>query len=379
MENKLLILKMLEEGKITSEEALKLLESVKEKTGERKKDEKFSANKKLNKTISDFSKKAEEFAEKFGPDFIAKVENVSSDFADAAVKFADKMVSYLNTGINSFDKYNSITKDYTRPVKIENSVLHLKTKNIRVYAKDTDKEDLSLKLALNIYEDTIDVDKYISLEAHGDNISFTTDLPSDVWGKLEVEIPKSVDKFFIETANSKINIKTLNATEINCITSNDKIEIDKCHMKELFAKTNNAKIQINKTIAKKAVIETTNAGIELEESSFDELKSQTSNNNIYMDSFSLIDAEEAKYDLQTTNGKIKISLPKKKNIAYKVNSKTSLGNINLLQLDNSYNIERKDGNMQGEAIITSNDFESSDKRIVISASTTNSSITVMEK
>ncbi len=382
MEERLLILKMLEEGKITAEEAMKLLETFDKKNTSSKtyEKEKDTTAYKLNQTINEFSKKAEKLADKLGPDFISKVENVSSDFAEAAVKFADKLVNYLGTGINSIDKYNSITKDYSFPVNNEDLKLQIKTQNIKVYTKSTNLDEIKMQLKLNLYDETLDTDKYINIESDEESLGFFTDFPSKVWGKLEVSIPNNIKEISIETTNAKCGFNDIKSCKLECTASNGKIEVDGCKADLMNLKTNNAKIQIEDTIALEAIMETTNANIEIENSSFDDLKSNTTNNGIYLMNFNSIRDGESNYDLQTTNGKIRIALPKAEinETAYKINAKTSLGSIHIVQLDPSYNVDKYDGNMKEEATITGPNFEKAEKKIKISAATTNSSITVLK-
>ena len=382
MEERLLILKMLEEGKITAEEAMKLLETFDKKNTSSKtyEKEKDTTAYKLNQTINEFSKKAEKLADKLGPDFISKVENVSSDFAEAAVKFADKLVNYLGTGINSIDKYNSITKDYSFPVNNEDLKLQIKTQNIKVHTKSTNLDEIKMQLKLNLYDETLDTDKYINIESDEESLGFFTDFPSKVWGKLEVSIPNNIKEISIETTNAKCGFNDIKSCKLECTASNGKIEVDGCKADLMNLRTNNAKIQIEDTIALEAIMETTNANIEIENSSFDDLKSNTTNNGIYLMNFNSIRDGESNYDLQTTNGKIRIALPKAEinETSYKINAKTSLGSIHIVQLDPSYNVDRYDGNMKEEATITGANFEKAEKKIKISAATTNSSITVLK-
>ena len=141
-------------------------------------------------------------------------------------------------------------------------------------------------------------------------MNLITDYPSKIWGKLDISIPNNVKEIFVETTNAKCEFNDIKTSELKCTTSNGKIEIDGCKTDLINLKTNNAKIQIEDTIALEAIIETTNANIEIENSSFDDLKSNTTNNGIYLVNFDSKKEGEASYDLQTTNGKIRIALPK---------------------------------------------------------------------
>ncbi len=380
MEEKLLILKMLEEGKINTEEALRLLNALEK--GKRQEPGHFDrdiASKRLNQTINEISKKAEKFAEKFGPDFISKVENVSNDFADAAVKFADKMVGYINSGIKNIEKYNTITKTYTFPITNDDLGIKLNTQNIRVTVDKTDLQEISMKLVLNLFDDTINIDDYIELRTMDDLISFVTRFPVNVWGKLDIMVPENIKEFTIDTTNSKCQLKDMHASVLKVITTNGKIEIEKCNIGELLAKTNNGKIQIEGTFASSASIVTSNAGIEVMDSSFCSLSTLTSNNYISLNKITSIEPGEAHYVTETTNGRIIILLPDSEDTAYKISAATSLGNVNLTNLEPSYIFEENDDNMKKETIVTAKNYDLIDKKILISASTTNSSINISKE
>lgn len=380
MEEKLLILKMLEEGKIKSEEAVKLLEALeKSKVSQNRFVNKDASSIKLNDTINEISKKAERFAEKFGPDFISKVENVSNDFADAAVRFADKMVSYLNNGIKNIEKYNVITKKFTIPVTNDDMKICFKTQNLRISINGSDNKEVSIKLVLNLYDEEINVDDYIQLTNDNESISFVSKFPINIYGELEVSVPKNIKELITETTNAKCLFVDIHAALMNVATTNGKIEIDKCILSNLTSKTNNGKTSVNKTTAGSARVETSNAGIEVTDSSFDDLKVFTSNNYINFNNVHSIDSAEALYEAQTTNGRIIIALFENEGTAYKINAKTSLGNINLSNIDSSFTIEINDNNMQSEAIITADNYEEKEKRILINATTTNSSINISKE
>lgn len=383
MEEKIMILKMLEEGKITSEEALKLLNSVEKPKAEEKnsykdfKTEQSSPNVKFNDTINKFSKKAEEFADKFGPDFVSRVESVSSDFAEAAVKFADKVVNYVSTGFNNSDIYKTITKNYTFPIESnENIKVILSAQNLAVLASPSDSSEVSMNIKLNFLFEAADIDKYLSARFENGVIYLNTDFPVRTWGTLEIKLPANIGSFEIETSNSKCIIQDLKGEYLHCNTSNGKIEVKGCQWQRLNARTNNSKILISDTKAIYAAVDTSNSNIELDHSSFDRLKSSTSNGGINLTHFDLIDTTDAEYMLQTSNGKIKIILPKNNSSAFKINARTTLGNINISELDSSYIIDRRNGNMKGEAFITSSGYEACTKKILIEASTSNSSINI---
>jgi DUF4097 and DUF4098 domain-containing protein YvlB len=133
MEEKMLILKMLQEGKITTDEAVKLLESLEKsspssprpgsrineirdeltaKLNEMKIDEKLNKfGDKASKLAETFSEKAGKLAEqlgeninpekiennteKFTEEFTRRMESLGQDIAESAAKFADTFTSQL--------------------------------------------------------------------------------------------------------------------------------------------------------------------------------------------------------------------------------------------------------------------------------------------
>lgn len=384
MEEKMMILKMLEEGKITSDEALRLLDSLENKNTKDKnnfkefKSEPNHSNAKFNDTINKFSKKAEEFADKFGPDFVSKVESISGDFADAAVKFADKVVSYINSSFSNTDIYKTVSKNYSFPIEGSEKVkVMLRTQNLAVTAGSTDSSEVSLNMKLNVlFENADDIGKYISARYENGVIYVSTDLPVRTWGTLEIKLPKAFENLEVETSNSKCIVEGLMGTALHCNTSNGKIEIRDCEWEKLNAKTNNSKILILNTKAQYASADTSNSSIELDNSSFDRLKSTTSNGSINLAHFNSIKSAEAEYMLQTTNGKIRINIPKNSNSGYKINARTTIGNINISELESSYLIERKTGSMNAQASIITSNYDNCPGRISIEAVTSNSSINI---
>lgn len=382
VEEKILILKMLEEGKITTEEALKLLESLDKKNDEIKREEKSTSEGKLNDTINKFSKKAEEFAERIGPDFITKVENVSMDFADAAVKFADKMVNFFS----NTDIYKNVSKNFSFPINNpENLRFKIKTQNLAITVDTSDTSEVYINMKLNLLEETtdididIDIDKYIFVASDDNLININTDFPNKIWGKLEIKLPKNIENFEIETNNSKCIIDDIRAQSLCCNTSNGKIELSDSSFKKLQASTNNGKIILSHCQASCAFLDTSNSSIEIENSSFDKLSSGTTNGNIHLSRFYSINLGEAIYELKTTNGKIIIALPKDNNAVYKINANTTLGNINISGLESSYAIDRNDANMKSVASILSSSYHDADNKVSIEASTTNASINIINE
>jgi len=385
MEEKMMILKMLEEGKITAEEAYKLMESLDKTKGadsdtnRTSKAEQSNFSDKLDDTINKFSKKAEKFADKFGPDFISKVESVSTDFANAAVKFADKIVNYINSGFNNSDVYKSITKNYSFPLGADDKVkLIIRTQNVSITTNCTDASEVSMEMKLKCLFENPDIDSFISTKYENGVIYLQTDFPIRTWGSMIINLPKNVEVIEAETSNSKCVLEGFKGEALYCTTSNGKIELKNCHAGELKARTNNSKIYVYGLKSDKAEIHTSNSNIEIENSILGKLMSDTSNGTITLNGFDSPDMGEASYKLHTSNGRIIIYLPKNSSSGYKVKARTSLGNINISNLGSSYIIDRGEGNTRAEATITSTNYESFSKRLFIEASTSNSSINIMD-
>lgn len=392
MEEKMLILKMLQEGKITAEEAHKLLESIgANATGSesdtRRYDKKFEdkmqglqqkASKVAEKLGNSLNSSAEKFgsnSEKFGDDFAKRMESFGNDIADSAVKFSDKLVNYLGNFIDvGNDKYQYI-KNYIYPLA-DNAEISIDTSNFAVIVSPTTGSDLLVNLYVNSSTPNLVLDESFKVDQVNNNFSFKTQFPSRTWGKVEVLVPKHLNTLNIVTTNGKCELNDITADNIVPNTSNSKISLLNCQSKTLKVSTSNGKIIVADTSSDFADFNTSNGKIEIANCKFDKLDAKTSNGAVVLDGIYKVNAKEGSYNLRTSNGKITISLSNSETCGCMIDATTSVGNIAVDLPQLNYFIDKKSFSMQSVAQIKSANFDSIEDKIFINAHTSNSSIVI---
>ena len=392
MEEKMLILKMLQEGKITAEEAHKLLESISAnatgfESDTRRYDKKFEdkmqglqqkASKVAEKLGNSLNSSAEKFgsnSEKFGDDFAKRMESFGSDIADSAVKFSDKLVNYLGNFIDvGNDKYQYI-KNYIYPLA-DNAEISIDTSNFAVIVSPTTESDLMVNLYVNSSIPNLVLDEFFKVDQVNNNFSFKTQFPSRTWGKVEVLVPKHLNTLNIVTTNGKCELNDITADNIVPNTSNSKISLLNCQSKTLKVSTSNGKIIVADTSSDFADFNTSNGKIEIANCKFDKLDAKTSNGAIVLDGIYKVNAKEGNYNLRTSNGKITISLNNSETCGCMIDATTSVGNISVDLPQLNYFIDKKSFSMQSVAQIKSANFDSIEDKIFINAHTSNSSVAI---
>lgn len=392
MEEKMLILKMLQEGKISAEEAHKLLEAVDKNTtsfesearrNEKKFEEKMQelqqkASKVAEKLGSTLNSSAEKFSsnsEKFGDDFAKRMESFGNDIADSAVKFTDRLVNYLGNFIDiGNDKYQ-YSKNYIYQLQ-ENAELVVDTCNFAVIVSPTAESDASVHLYINTSVPNLVIDEFFKGELTDNRLAVKTQFPSRTWGKIEIFIPKHLSNLKIITTNGKCELNDITADNIESITSNGRISFSGCQGKTIEAVTSNGKIAASDTTAAFVDFSTSNGKIDIDNCKFDKLDAKTSNGSIVIDGIYKNNSTEGSYNLRTSNGKIIIALNNSETCGYMLDATTSIGSITADLPQLNYFVEKKSFNMQSVVQIKSTNFDNVTDKIFINAHTSNSSIVV---
>ena len=392
MEEKMLILKMLQEGKITAEEAHKLLESLGTSTPNtesdaRKTDKRFEekmqglqqkASKVAEKLGNSLNNSAEKFgsnSEKFGDDFAKRMESFGGDIADSAVKFSDKLVNYLGNFIDvGNDKYQ-YTKNYLYPLA-DNAEISIDTSNFAIVVSPTTETDLMINLSVSSSTPNLELGDFFKVDQVNNNFCFKTQFPSRTWGKVEVLVPKHLKNLNIVTSNGKCELNDITSDKIVSNTSNGRISLLNCQSETVKASTSNGKIIVSGSASDVADFNTSNGKIEIDNCKFDKLDAKTSNGAIVLDGIYKVNATEGSYNLRTSNGKIIISLNNSETCGCMIDATTSVGNISVELPQLNYFIDKKSFSMQSAAQVKSANFDSIADKIFINAHTSNSSILI---
>ncbi|MBS4534403.1 DUF4097 family beta strand repeat protein [Clostridium sp. D2Q-14] len=358
-EEKMMILRMLKEGKISEEEAFKLLDVL-----EKKEDEKdFEA--KLNKNL-------EEKFNKFGENFGEKVGKIGEDLSDGASSLTDKIMdmvdSFMDKGgftniLGSHDTKNEILELEVND--IENPVLDIKGINGNINLNPWSKDYVYVKAICYIKKNKISTDENImDLRKEKNKIILKPLFNSNIGVKLDISVP-------LQYYN-----------EINLITSNGKINIYDLKAENIISNTTNGSITLNSITSKNTIdLNTKNGRITLKDIKNNDLNIITKNTSINLDNvtcekgtlisqngkINLNNSTIDTIDINTSNSPIKVE---NSNIAY-LFGKTSNGKVDIKNLDITTLKETKINTSNSGIYIYLKDFY---KDYNISASTTNSKI-----
>ncbi len=276
-EEKIMILKMLKDGKINEEEALKLLNAV----GAKKNEKQYKPNNKhevhYNAEGSDYMDMSDKFANKIS-NFVNKIVNKSLHVAEEGMKngrvyanlnfdmdngLKKKKFATLKLDLDKKKKYDLIINNTNEKIEI----LPSNSDQIEVYGKIyyTDKKDIPENYEfINCYID----DKEVLIEPNYSELT-----KKDFAVSLKVLVP----------AQSFANVKAT--------TSNDKIVLDSIICNELYLTTSNDYIKIEDSIINKSELKTTNDSIKIKDSKFTDLLINTTNAEITLNNTPFVNLE----------------------------------------------------------------------------------------
>lgn len=391
MEERMMILKMLQEGKITPDEANKLIEAIErgstrdnsnrvntiniEEKINRIGEKAGKAAEKLNKSFNSNAEKIQSNADKVAGDFSKRFESFGNDMAEAAVKFSDKLVNFLNNTFDiGYDKYE-YSKTYTYPATSLANI-NLKATNFAIKAAPSDGDEIIVNIYANSTTPDLNLDEHFIADISDNNYALTCEFSNRTWGKIELLIPQNIVSMIIDTTNGRCEINEINAESIKSHTTNGKVLINNCKLDNITAITNNGRVVFKQDTAKTANISTSNGRIDISESQIDNIEAKTSNGSIKLSEITKPQSSEGRYNLRTSNGKISLVLCNTDDCSFVVDANTSLGGIHTNLPESSYTIDKKGSNINSSAIITSTNKDTAENKIFIKANTSNASITI---
>ncbi len=398
-EERMLILKMLEDKKITSEEAAKLLAALSETESSYQEAQGPKKGPKAQNGFADEAAKVRDRVNDWKKNFQQSYnqkdfDNMIDDFANKAEKFGknvaattfgvvDKVIDYVGSFVdtnsfNIFGSYQPVTKTY--------EAIPQEGTNLEIYGVNG---NVSIKKHLE--PKVIIVTRIKSPNPNGEGIVLFENNPETIAVRLststafnssvshEIFVPESkFGSIKIENSNGKIYVEDAVATELSASTKNAHIELMGVHADKIFADTKNAKIQLSYIIGEKIDINTSNAVVDVKHIKACEINAITINGRINIENAQNIDCNTLNLYLKTSNGGIKVNMNDMENRAYKVKARASNGNINLLIPEILYhNIDRK-GPAGSFVEAESKDFETAENKVTISAETVNGQIEVVK-
>jgi len=160
-------------------------------------------------------------------------------------------------------------------------------------------------------------------------------------------------RFLLQTANGRVEMKDLKATSVDATTSNGVVKLDAVEAERVETRTSNGKMLL-KTSAK-------------------DVKAHSSNGRITVIPVGAVG--DAQYDLHTSNGSIKVQSGKPDGIGFSFDLRTTNGKINVEEAGLEYEVnEKHHGSRRVKAV--SKGFEEASRKISVAAHTSNGSISV---
>jgi|GEM_PF-263756 len=406
-EERMMILKMLQEGRINSEEAAKLLEALDNnqsqaqgpfggsprfegfkspkmpqhnyydevaRVRERINDWRREISKNYNQ--KDFDKMVDELsakAEKFGKD----VTNVAIGVADKVVDFVGSMV---DTGtFNFFGSCVLVEKTY-EAAAAEGISLELQAANGQITVKKHDENRILIKAKIRTPQENAET--ALSFADENGTVSLKLAKPDtfNLSVAYDVFVPAvRLNRLVLETKNSKIYVEDTVSAEFTSVTKNGGIDLTGVTSDKIFVDTKNGKVDVNYLIGTEIAINTKNAGIEVKNLKAVKAEVATQNGKILVENVQSLDgANTVDLTLKTKNADIKANMNDSEEKGYRVNAQTSNGGINLLIPNLLYrNAFRAEGsNKQAEA--ETENYSNATQKVNIYAETQNGYIEVIK-
>ena len=368
-EERIMILTMLQEGKISSEEAAKLLDALDE--AELKESEKYysdtdceataisfeNISNKISKKIDKHSKEFETWGNNFGEKLSDKLGNLENEITEGAISFTDKVLSFVDdlvdkgTFASIFGVYDTVTDTIEKDLSsIDNPSLEIQAKNGKITVKPWDKEIVSIKAICQFKKGSYDKNSSVYDVIEDENrVIFKPKYSGNVGAKLDVFIPeKHYEQIFLFTSNGKIEIEEIKAKEFLFDTSNSSINLCDLHSNKIKACTKNGKIIATDIVSELLDVTTTNSAIALSDINSRHIKASTKNSKILTS-----DITSDQLNLTTSNGQIIVEDCESKF----VKCKTHNANIKVSDIDTSTlnNIELDTSNGQIELLLDKKD------------------------
>jgi len=350
-EEKRKILEMLQEGKITIDETMSLLKQFPE-TNKKKKERR---NEKTNSSgceegceDCDLCGEEDDYGYNYNYNFDIDLSSIGQEIKNGLQEVQNSLSQVFGEGIFVFGKKTPKGKpfSFTSP-SVGNGIRSLKLhgKNAPIIIRHHNADHI--KVSGEYQSNNPNAEVAFHFESGNAEIVYNHNVMNSV--RLVCEVPENIqiERVYAENKNSSIEVTGLTAQNIELITKNSKIQIDELTCHNLLAKTRNAPIYATGiTSSEEISLETTNAKIDTKKITAPNIvKLRTSNASVSLDLSESDSSEghcESDLEIRTTNGSIKLVVPKTDyEVGYKIQATTSKGNIKC-GLDNmNYETENK--------------------------------------
>lgn len=394
-EERILILKMLEEGKITSEEAARLLEAL--EGGEKQTSSSGTAGKQqkqpnFQEEVAKVRDRLNEWKKEFQTnynqkdfdriveEFSSKAEKIGKSVAATTFGLVDKMIDFVGSFVdtstfNFFGNCPTIEKNF-EAAAIEGMDLDVEAVNGPIVVKKHLDSKIVIKSRIKSHSNN--ADDVLVFNDSGNAVSLKLNNAINTSVSHEIFLPAiRFKKISLKTTNGRIYAEDSLSEVFEAATQNSHIELMGVNSDAITAHTRNAKIQVSYIIGKNIEVKTTNASIDVKHIKAENVKVETTNGRIFVENAQNHEnAPEMNISLKATNGGIKVNMNDMDKKGYKVRAKTTNGTVNLLIPEMLYHNRQGAGGSFVEA--ESNGYNDFSEKVNINAETTNSFIEIVK-
>lgn len=402
-EERMMILKMLQEGRINSEEAAKLLEALDTKQapghgGHRYEgfrapkppqhnyyDEVAKVRERINEWRRDLSKNYnQKDFDKMVDEFSEKAEKFGKNVATAAFGAADKVVDFIGSIIdtgafNIFGSFATVEKTFEAEAA-EDTTLELQATNGPISVKKHGENKILVKAKIRTSQSN--AENAIAFLNENGTVSVKLANPDtfNLSVSYEVFVPAvKLNKLVLETKNGKINVEDTLSEEFISVTKNAAIDLTGVNGGKVTADTKNAKITVSYLIGKDINISTQNAAIDIKNLKTEKANVSSTNGKITLENLmSLENTDNVELTLKTKNADIKANMNDSEDKGYKVAARTTNGGINLLVPNLLYRNAPKVEGFARQVEAETEGFSSATQKVNIYAETQNGYIEVIK-
>ncbi|NLM38851.1 MAG: DUF4097 domain-containing protein [Firmicutes bacterium] len=374
-EEQRLILKMLEEGKITAAEAEALLNALKDPEATVEEERHTDLWAKIEKQGEEFAEKVEQATERFVRSLETKTE---LRLSDRLAKLSKMITRFPFVGQE--DTYE-FTDDYHGSFVESGDILcKLSTGSGRVTVRGWNEPGYRLRVTQRVRakerETALAKLHHIDLPQDGEPLrELKVEVPSfpDVSISFDLDVPRTlIYQLDISTNNGSIAVSDLYARLVKLATVNGSLDVQGLQSERIECQTQNGSCRITHT---KTDVFTGRTGV----GSFRLIDLQSENVNCMTSSGSIwaepVVRGDAEYNLETTAGSVHVDLGDQREIKASFDLRTSVGRIMIPERDmEGAHMDRQSGGWH--MVGTSPGFESGPNRLRLTARTGSGSIRI---
>jgi len=375
-DEKMMILKMLDEGKITLEEANELLDAL----YTRHEEEESEKREEASSWSEDFKKGLENLKEDVEKE-ISGVRKTIIDKENERTEETGNVGNFLKNILDSFSfgfigggysftekrtgKFSEISED---PIEVI-----VETRNGHIDISGTDSEEYNLEIDAKVRGENEEKalekkEKGIQIQEEEGRLRVRV-TEREIMANIKLCLPQNKKYILhLDTSNGSVEVDDLNS-EVQADTSNGRIVFQNLKGRVFKGDTSNGRIEMKKIDGQELIADTSNGSVFLQGRGRI-FSGDTTNGSITITP-ELIGDGVIKAD--TSNGRIKINLPREMDIGYRLQAKTSMGSLNIEIPDLEYQ-ERQETHSRKNVTAKSRNYDEKEKKVRVEASTSMGSL-----